>query len=99
MPSEKKYTSDLRRLSALTEEDVERLAKEDSEIPPLTDEELRDAVAVSGTGRVKVPVSIRIDEEVLEFFRSGGPGYQTRMNAVLLSYARGELRPPTRFSA
>lgn len=31
-------------------------------------------------------VSLRLDPEVLEFFRQGGKGYQTRINAVLRSY-------------
>ncbi|MDQ0135725.1 uncharacterized protein (DUF4415 family) [Neorhizobium galegae] len=31
----------------------------------------------------KKPISLRLDEEVVEFFRDGGPGWQTRMNAVL----------------
>ena len=34
----------------------------------------------SGTKR---PVSIRIDQDVLDHFRSGGPGWQSRMNAAL----------------
>lgn len=31
-------------------------------------------------------ISLRVDPEVLEFFKSQGPGYQTRMNAVLTAY-------------
>ncbi len=34
----------------------------------------------------KKAISIRIDEDVLDFFRRGGAGYQRRMNAVLRSY-------------
>jgi uncharacterized protein (DUF4415 family) len=36
----------------------------------------------------KQPISLRVDEDVLEYFRSLGPGYQTRMNAVLRSYMK-----------
>ncbi|MFV1989043.1 MAG: BrnA antitoxin family protein [Gemmatimonadota bacterium] len=32
------------------------------------------------------PISLRIDRDVLEWFRQGGAGYQTRINAVLRSY-------------
>lgn len=42
--------------------------------------------------RRKVLLSLRIDHDVLEWFREQGPGYQTRMNAVLRAYmehARG----------
>ncbi len=34
----------------------------------------------------KDPVKLRIDRDVLAFFRSQGKGYQTRMNAVLKAY-------------
>ncbi len=34
----------------------------------------------------KMPVSIRLDEDVVNFFKKSGPGYQTRINAVLRSY-------------
>ncbi|GHV48955.1 hypothetical protein AGMMS49546_39730 [Spirochaetia bacterium] len=32
---------------------------------------------------VKVPLSIKIDADVLAWFKSGGKGYQTRINAAL----------------
>jgi uncharacterized protein (DUF4415 family) len=34
----------------------------------------------------KQAISLRVDEDVLAWFRSLGPRYQTRMNAVLRSY-------------
>lgn len=34
----------------------------------------------------KKMVSIRLDAEVLEFFKADGKGYQTRINAVLRSF-------------
>ena len=34
----------------------------------------------------KTPVSIRLDPEVLAFFKAQGKGYQTRINAVLRAY-------------
>ena len=45
-------------------------------------------------------VSIRIDPDVLGWFRNQGKRYQTRINAVLRSYAtahsHGRLNPTTR---
>ena len=45
----------------------------------------------------KQAVSLRIDEDVLDWFRQRGPRYQSRMNAVLRSYmnarSRGRARP------
>jgi len=34
----------------------------------------------------KQMISLRVDMDVLAFFKSGGKGYQTRMNAVLRAY-------------
>jgi len=34
----------------------------------------------------KVPISLRVDSDVLEWFRDEGPRYQSRMNAVLRLY-------------
>jgi len=43
-----------------------------------------DAVLVPP--RIKQPISLRVDADVLEWFRKSGRGYQTRMNAVLRTY-------------
>jgi uncharacterized protein (DUF4415 family) len=34
----------------------------------------------------KVPVTLRLDSDVLDWFKGEGEGYQTRMNAVLRAY-------------
>ncbi len=34
----------------------------------------------------KERLTVRFDRDVVEWFRAGGRGYQTRMNAVLRSY-------------
>lgn len=34
----------------------------------------------------KASISLRLDADVLEWFKSTGPGYQTRMNAVLRAF-------------
>ena len=36
--------------------------------------------------RRKSAISLRLDPEILDWFRNQGPGYQTRMNAVLKAY-------------
>ena len=38
----------------------------------------------------KQMVSLRLDADVLEFFKSNGKGYQTRMNAVLRAYVQAQ---------
>jgi uncharacterized protein (DUF4415 family) len=36
----------------------------------------------------KRAISLRVDEDVLDWFRRSGPRYQTRMNAVLRMYVQ-----------
>ena len=77
-----------RERAALTDEQIEAIAAADTYFGAVTAEDLEAAVAVSGDGRVKVPVSIRLDQEVLDFYRAQGPGYQTRINNDLLGLVR-----------
>ena len=64
----------------------------DAEIARSSPEELRDLPkdfwddAVPVLPAAKIPISLRVDADVLEFFRETGPRYQSRMNAVLRSY-------------
>ncbi|TNF20097.1 MAG: hypothetical protein EP318_11910 [Rhodobacteraceae bacterium] len=37
-------------------------------------------------------ISLRLDPDIIEFFRSQGKGYQTRMNAVLRSYMEAQRK-------
>jgi len=39
---------------------------------------------------IKKMVSIRIDADVLQYFKSSGKGYQTRINQVLSSYVKAK---------
>jgi uncharacterized protein (DUF4415 family) len=34
----------------------------------------------------KASISLRVDADVLEWFKAQGPGYQTKMNAVLRAF-------------
>jgi uncharacterized protein (DUF4415 family) len=38
----------------------------------------------------KKPVSIRLDAEVLDWFKGQGRGYQTKINAVLKAYMKAQ---------
>ena len=40
--------------------------------------------------QAKQAISLRIDQDVLEWFRGGGAGYQTRMNAVLRAFVEAQ---------
>jgi len=43
--------------------------------------------AVVRMPEIKKAVSIRMDTDVLDWFKKSGKGYQTKINAVLRSYA------------
>lgn len=55
-----------------------------SEIPELDDNFWERAKVVKPTS--KKAISLRVDLDVLEWFKSQGKGYQSLMNAVLRSY-------------
>jgi uncharacterized protein (DUF4415 family) len=46
------------------------------------------AEAVMGVPPYKEPINIRIDHDVLEWFRARGKGYQTMMNNVLRAFVQ-----------
>lgn len=54
------------------------------EIPDLPDGLWDDARIEAPV--IKEPISIRLDADVLAWFRAQGPRYQSRINAVLRSY-------------
>lgn len=77
----------------MTEEEIEANALADPDNPPLTDEQLERMVPVMPGP--KIAISIRIDRDVLQWFRSRGDGWQPTMNYVLRRYMWEEQgRPP-----
>ena len=42
--------------------------------------------------KTKAPVTIRLDQDVLEWYRSLGKGYQTKINAILRLYMDANKR-------
>jgi uncharacterized protein (DUF4415 family) len=67
----------------MTDAEIVAAARGDPDAVPV-DIDWSDAVLVMPPR--KKPISIRVDEDVLDYFRRQGPGYQRRMNAVLRSY-------------
>lgn len=60
------------------------------DIPELDDTFFETAALV--TPSAKTQITVRLDRDVLEWFRGQGKGYQTRMNAVLKAYMESERR-------
>jgi uncharacterized protein (DUF4415 family) len=66
-----------------------------SDLPPLAAEQLARMVSLREVRR-KIPVSVRLDPEVLEWLRSKGEGHLTRINDILTNLMEAERRvePP-----
>lgn len=80
---ELKSMSDWARVDAKTDEDIERDIASDPDAA-IIDPDWENAVLVVPPS--KTPISIRLDADVLAFFKEAGAGYQKRINAVLRSY-------------
>lgn len=61
-----------------------------TDIPELGDEFFKNARLVMP--HAKKQVTMRIDEDVIEWFKTQGKGYQTRMNSVLKAYMQTHKR-------
>ena len=44
-------------------------------------------------GRVKLQITARVDSDVLAWLKSGGTGYQARMNAILRREMIAAIKP------
>jgi uncharacterized protein (DUF4415 family) len=84
--------TDWDRVRAMTEEEVEAAAASDADAPPLDEAFWRTARVVFPQQTRKRHTGLRIDEDVLAWFRAQGRGYQTRMNAVLRAYVAAQKR-------
>lgn len=76
--------ADLRRLRVVRERQILQTSPED--LAHLPDDFWDEAELV--VPAAKRAISLRVDEDVLAWFRSLGPRYQTRMNAVLRAYMK-----------
>src|SRR6266702_1978501 len=76
--------TDWAKVAKLTDEEIEAAMAKDPAWADYDDAHWSEAVLVIPPK--KKAISIRVDEDVLDFFRQEGVGYQRRMNAVLRSY-------------
>lgn len=95
-----KMTFEIGKMPPLTEEQKKRLealdALPDSKIdftdmPPITKEQFARAVMNPYYRAKKVPVTIRMDSDVLAWLKRGGRGYQTRVNNMLKALMLKEM--------
>lgn len=82
----KQSQTDWDRLDKMSDEEIDT-----SEIPVMGEDFFRNADLMMPS-ESKVPITIRIDKPVLEWFKSQGKGYQTKMNAILKAYVKASLK-------
>lgn len=82
--------TDWERVKRLTDEENEAAIASDPDSDfPLDDGEWEIVIPAR-----KQPVSIRLDEDVLMYFKETGPRYQTRINEVLRTYVKHQKGKP-----
>lgn len=83
-----------KNISSKSRTDFERLAKmkdsdiDFSDIPEITPAQFAKAVVRKGLKPVpkKSQITLRLDSDVLEWFKGTGKGYNTRINMLLRAY-------------
>lgn len=84
-----KSETDWKRLDAMKDEDIDL-----SEIPAITPEMFARAVVRRGLKPVprKRQLTLRMDSDVVEWFKKQGRGYQTKINSLLRAYMEEHRR-------
>lgn len=80
--------SDWQAAEAMSRDEIERRAEEDDGGLP----EGWESTVEIGVPQRRQPIHIRLDPEVLRWFKAHGPGYQTRINAVLRAFVQARQR-------
>jgi uncharacterized protein (DUF4415 family) len=85
----KRSKTDWKRIDAMRDEDIDL-----SDDPESTAEEFAKGIVHIGFKPVppKTQITLRLDADVLEWFRERGAGYQTQINALLRAYMNEHLR-------
>jgi uncharacterized protein (DUF4415 family) len=85
----KKSGSDFDRLSIMKDSEIDT-----SDIPEISPRQFARAVVRRGLKPMpaKAQLTIRVDRDVLAWFRKQGRGYQTRINALLRAYMEAHKR-------
>jgi uncharacterized protein (DUF4415 family) len=68
--------AELEALEAMPDSEIDT-----SDIPPVTD--WSGAIRGAFFRAIKKPVAMRLNADVLDWFKRQGPGYQTRINEIL----------------
>lgn len=90
MIAQRQDKTDWARVDAMTDEDIERAMRDDPDWKDLMDIDWSKAEIV--IPQKKKAISIRLDEDIVDFFQASGKGYQTRINAVLRHFITEQKR-------
>ena len=88
-----KDRTDWSRVDALSEDEIAYAARQDPD-SFVGDATFWQAAELLYPTAGKERVTLRLDADVLDWFRSAGPGYQTRINAVLRTYMQARRAAP-----
>jgi len=84
----KKSGTDFKRLDAMANADIDL-----SDIPEVTPEMFAKGILRRGLKPItKQQLTLRLDSDVVEWFRERRGGYQTKMNALLRAYMEEHKR-------
>lgn len=86
-----KSRTDWARVKSTTDRNIDF-----TDSPEVTPEAFASAVARSGLKPPtrKAQLTLRLDSDVLKWFKAQGRGYQTRINALLRAYKNAHVKVP-----
>jgi uncharacterized protein (DUF4415 family) len=90
----RKGKTDWKKVAKLTDEEITAAMARDPAWADYNDVDWSEAVLVIPPK--KKAISIRVDEDVLDYFKKEGAGYQRRMNAVLRSFMQQKRKTKKR---
>jgi uncharacterized protein (DUF4415 family) len=83
-----KSQTDFARLAKMKDEDIDL-----SDAPEITPEMFAKAIVRRGLKpRTKTQLTLRVDSDVLEWYKKQGRGYQTKINMLLRAYMQEHQR-------
>ncbi|MEM6842298.1 MAG: BrnA antitoxin family protein [Bacteroidota bacterium] len=86
------------RINAITDEELEEMVKNDPDDVYLTDDQFGKGksyrkdewIKQFEEPKKKEQITLRLDEDILSFFRQTGRGYQTRINNALRAFVQAQ---------
>lgn len=85
MKNSNKLSDELLQLSTMDDEEIDT-----SDIPEVTD--FSQAERGNFFRPIKKQVTLRLDMDLIDFFKDQGAGYQTRINAALRAFVENQIR-------